>query len=218
MRFCGGFRRFPAPLRPGKAAEGAPRGARGRPLRPPRGRRRRPPWSTSRPASRSASTASTAAPAGGDDVLDEADALALLVDPLEPVGGAVLLRLLADDQERQARRERGGRRERDRAELRPGDAASRRARARRSPRRAARRAAAAGRAASRSGTCRGSSASGVPSGARSRPRGRRARGARRELGVVHPPRAAASAARASGSRRAASGAPFESDCIEPSSK
>ena len=39
-----------------------------------------------------------------------------------------------------------------------------------------------------------------------------------KLGVVHPPRAAESAARASGSRRPASGAPLERDCIEPSSK
>ena len=37
--------------------------------------------------------------------------LALRVDAFEPIAGAVALRLLADDQERQARLERGGRRE-----------------------------------------------------------------------------------------------------------
>ena len=74
--------------------------------------------------------ASTARPAGGDDVLDEADALARLEDALEPVGRAVLLRLLADDQERQARRERRRGGERDCAELGAGEARRRRARAR----------------------------------------------------------------------------------------
>src|SRR5262245_12283288 len=39
-------------------------------------------------------------PAGGDDVLHEADPLARFEDALEPVVGAVTLRLLADDQER----------------------------------------------------------------------------------------------------------------------
>ena len=57
--------------------------------------------------------------AGGDHVLDEADQLARLEDALEAVGGAVLLRLLADDQEGQAggERRRGG--QRDRAEVGP---------------------------------------------------------------------------------------------------
>src|SRR5260221_11502488 len=41
-------------------------------------------------------------PAGRDDVLDEADALALLVGAFDPLCGAVFLRLLADDDERQA--------------------------------------------------------------------------------------------------------------------
>ena len=59
--------------------------------------------------------------AGRDDVLDEADALALLVRALETVRRAVLLRLLANDQERQAGVERGGGRERDGAELRRGE-------------------------------------------------------------------------------------------------
>src|SRR5918911_4783722 len=36
---------------------------------------------------------------GRDDVLDEADAFALVVDALEAVRGRVLLRRLADDQE-----------------------------------------------------------------------------------------------------------------------
>src|SRR5262249_42073953 len=57
---------------------------------------------------------------GGDDVLDEADALAVLVRPLEPVAGAVLLRLLAHDEKRQARLERRGGGERDGAQFRRG--------------------------------------------------------------------------------------------------
>ena len=60
--------------------------------------------------------------AGGDDVLDEADALALLVRALDPFRGAVLLRRLAHDEERQAGLERRRRRERDGAELGPGEA------------------------------------------------------------------------------------------------
>src|SRR5579862_134301 len=59
--------------------------------------------------------------AGGDDVLDEAHELALLERAFQPVAGAVLLRLLADDEERQARFERRGGRERDRAELGRGE-------------------------------------------------------------------------------------------------
>src|SRR5579864_1389982 len=60
--------------------------------------------------------------AGGDDVLDEAHRLALLERPLEPVAGSVLLRLLANDQEREPRLERRGRCERNRAELRRSEA------------------------------------------------------------------------------------------------
>ena len=55
--------------------------------------------------------------AGGDDVLDEAHALALLVRPFEPVAGAVFLRRLAHDEEWQPRFERRCGRKRDRAEL-----------------------------------------------------------------------------------------------------
>ena len=46
--------------------------------------------------------------AGGDDVLHEADPLAGLVGAFEAIGGAVLLRLLADDEEGKPRRERRG--------------------------------------------------------------------------------------------------------------
>src|SRR5579862_2817398 len=59
--------------------------------------------------------------ARGDDVLDEAEALAVVVRSFDPVAGSVLLRLLADDDERQPRLERRGRRERDGAELGRGD-------------------------------------------------------------------------------------------------
>ena len=56
-----------------------------------------------------------------DDVLDEADALARFVEPFEPVRSPVLLGGLADDQERQARGQRGSRRECHRTELRAGE-------------------------------------------------------------------------------------------------
>src|SRR5712691_4391073 len=54
---------------------------------------------------------------GGDDVLDQAHGFALLVDALHPVRRSVCLRRLANDQERPARGQGAGRRERDRAEL-----------------------------------------------------------------------------------------------------
>src|SRR6478672_13864716 len=57
--------------------------------------------------------------ARGDHVLDETDAFAVLEHTLEAVAGPVLLGLLADDQEGQARGERGGSRERYGAQLRP---------------------------------------------------------------------------------------------------
>ena len=122
MRFCGTFARSRRARSPERA------GADGRHAAPSASA---PPSSRSttqtavrhsNPASRSASTASSRGAAGGDDVLDEADPLALLEHALEPVRGAVLLRLLAHDQERQAGRERRRRGERDRAELGPGEA------------------------------------------------------------------------------------------------
>src|SRR5215469_2466394 len=58
---------------------------------------------------------------GGHDVLDQADELALLEGALEPVRGAVRLRLVADHHERQPTRQRGGRRERHGAEHRRGE-------------------------------------------------------------------------------------------------
>src|SRR5205823_12863866 len=58
---------------------------------------------------------------GGDDVLDEADARPRLEGAFEPLPGAVLLRLLAHDDEGDARGERGGRDERDRTQLGPGE-------------------------------------------------------------------------------------------------
>ena len=58
----------------------------------------------------------------GDDVLDEADALAWFEDPFQAIRSPVLLRLVADDQERQARGERGCRGEDDCTQLRARDA------------------------------------------------------------------------------------------------
>ena len=147
--------------------------------------------------------------AGCDDVLDEAHALALLVRALEPVRRAVLLCLLADDQERQARTRATRRPRARRRRARARRAASRRARApARSPR-CARRSAAAARAASRSGTCRGSSATACRSAGESRLRDTRARRApRRAVGVAHE-RTAASASCASGQQRSASLRPVD---------
>src|SRR4249919_3264022 len=156
--------------------------------------------------------------AGGDDVLDDADAVALRVDPFEAVGGPVVLGLLADDQEREPRLERRGRRERDRTQFRAGDQLR------------------VGRVLTdrcgkalpdrpeQVGPRLEAVLVEVVAGAPTRAEQEVALEVRvlperaAELVVVHPPRAAFSAARASGSRRAASGAPLESDCIEPSSK
>ena len=65
-------------------------------------------------------------PARRDDVLDEAHLLARRELALELPLGAVVLGLLPHDQERKAGREGGRRGERDRPELGPGDADSRR--------------------------------------------------------------------------------------------
>src|SRR3954454_16173410 len=54
--------------------------------------------------------------AGGHDVLHQTHELALLEGAFEPVRGAVGLRLVTDDHERQPSRERGGRGERHRTE------------------------------------------------------------------------------------------------------
>ena len=59
--------------------------------------------------------------ARGNDVLDEADALARLVRTLEAVRSPVVLRLLADDQERNAGGERRGRGEGDGSQFRAGE-------------------------------------------------------------------------------------------------
>ena len=136
--------------------------------------------------------------AGGDDVLDEADALAGLEDALDPVARAVVLGRV------RARSRTAGR---PRAR-RPRRAAPRRARARRAGRvglvlahgggdRGA-EGAAADRAVSRSGTCRGSRCCACPSGAGSRPRGARRRGSRRRaLACVDISRERESTSRAS---------------------
>src|SRR5512146_1996043 len=60
--------------------------------------------------------------AARDDVLDDADRLARLEDALDPVRGPVVLRGLADEQERQPAGQRGGGGQRDGAELRRGQA------------------------------------------------------------------------------------------------
>src|SRR4051794_7721139 len=60
-------------------------------------------------------------PAGGDDVLHQADPLALLEDPFDALAGAVLLRRLAHEEERQTGRERRRGGEGDRAELGAGE-------------------------------------------------------------------------------------------------
>jgi hypothetical protein len=60
--------------------------------------------------------------AGGDDVLDEAHALARFEGSFDPIRGSVFLRLVTDDHERQARGERGCRRDDDCTELRARNA------------------------------------------------------------------------------------------------
>src|SRR2546421_229622 len=60
--------------------------------------------------------------AGGDHILDETGQLSRFEDALEAVRGPVLLRLPAHDQEGNARGERGGGGQRDRAELGAGQA------------------------------------------------------------------------------------------------
>src|SRR5947209_8771282 len=59
--------------------------------------------------------------AGGDDVLDEANALSRLERALQAICGSVVLCVLAHDEERQSRLERCGGGECDGAELRTGD-------------------------------------------------------------------------------------------------
>src|SRR5207248_8516682 len=61
-------------------------------------------------------------PAGRDHVLDDADLLAGLELALDPLRRPVTLRLLADEEEREPRRERPRRGDRDRAELGTRDA------------------------------------------------------------------------------------------------
>jgi hypothetical protein len=56
--------------------------------------------------------------ARGDDVLDEADAIAVVEGALDPVCGAVLLSPAADDHERELELQRGRGRQRDGPELR----------------------------------------------------------------------------------------------------
>ena len=115
-----------------KRAAGARRGARARPRRPPRGRPRRPPRGT-RARRRGGRRRRQRGASGGDDVLDQAHARPGSNSPSMRFAGAVLLRLVAHDQERQAGRERGGGGQRDGAELGPrerlasGSAARRRA-------------------------------------------------------------------------------------------
>ena len=61
-------------------------------------------------------------PARRDDVLHEANALAWLKHAFEPIRGSVVLCVLANDEKRKPRLERRRGRERDGAELWPGDA------------------------------------------------------------------------------------------------
>ena len=75
----------------------------------------------SKAACRSARTASTAAPPDVTTSSIKMTRSPCLVGALDLVGGSVLLRLAAHDQKRLARGERGGRGERDRAELGAGE-------------------------------------------------------------------------------------------------
>src|SRR5688500_3316952 len=99
MRFCGGFRRFDELCcpkqrnQPGRAAGESV----GSTLLAVDNADDRPALQTGlpeRPESRRGGAA------GGDDVLDQADELTRLERPFEPVARPVVLRLLADDDER----------------------------------------------------------------------------------------------------------------------
>src|SRR3954454_19999382 len=59
---------------------------------------------------------------GGHDVLDETDRLPLLEDAFDALARRVVLRSLADEQERQPRLERRSRGKRDCTQLGPGEA------------------------------------------------------------------------------------------------
>src|SRR5919108_4077011 len=151
-----------------------------------------------------------------DDVLDEACCRARLEDALEAVLRAVVLGFLADDDERETRRERRRRGERDGAELRAGE--ERRLRlvlAHRPGNPVAER-------SEQVGPGLEAILVEVVAGAATRPEDEVAFEVRvlpqraRELGVVHP-RTARSASRPSSSRRSESGEPSGSETIEPSS-
>ena len=120
MRFCGAFS-LRAALRPGRAAGGARRGARERRRRPPRGRRRRPPCARRDPPRGAPRSASSSAPPDVTTSSTRQTHSPSSKAPSMRFAGAVLLRLLADDEERKAGLQRGSGGERDGAELRRGE-------------------------------------------------------------------------------------------------
>ena len=206
MRFCGSFLRLEQVCAPERGRADAPRGARARPLRPPRGRPRRRPLRHSRPASRSASTAASAAP---PDVTTSSTR-----QTRSPGSKAPSMRLSVPYPLAALRTMRNGRPDASEADAASATAPSSGAGepvasgsrlAHRSA--SARRAARAAPAASRSGTCRGTSASAGPSAARSRPRAARARASARARSSASHARTAASASRARASSASRVGGP-----------
>src|SRR5437588_7249089 len=157
-------------------------------------------------------------PAGGDHVLDEADELAVLVSAFEAIRGAVLLRRLAHDHERQAGGKRAGGCKRDGTELRSREP--------RGLRLELRDGAGDPIAQSREQVRPGLEAVLVEVVARAPARAKEevpfeqgvlAKG-ERELVVGQVPRALPRISRASGRRRSAPGEPFVRESIDPSSK
>ena len=167
-----------AARRVGRAAADAPRRAPERPLRPPRDRPRRPPFRT---------RARLAQRLDGLDAAPPEVTTSSTRQTRSPGSKTPSSRLAVPYSFASLRTIRNGRPEESEAAAASATApssgpASRTASgscSRTAWPRSARRAGRAAPAASRSGTCRGSSSSGGPSGGRSRPRGRRARGARR---------------------------------------
>src|SRR6478672_12260508 len=121
MRFCGGFLAFQQVCCPekGAQADGVTREGVGSALLPIDHADSRPDDETGLADGRDRLDER---PSRGHDVLDEAHELALLEGALEPVCGAVGLRLVADHDERQPARQRSRRGERHGAEHRRGEA------------------------------------------------------------------------------------------------
>ena len=121
MRVCGGFCRRTAALLPGRADAAGRRGGRARPPLPPPGRRRRPRSGRRARPPAAPSTASASAPPEVTTSSSRQTSSPCSNGPSSRFAVPYSLARVADDHERQPRRERGRRRERDRAERGAGE-------------------------------------------------------------------------------------------------